>query len=229
MEDAFEKARNRDQIARTEDFYLGTHVQASLGYANAVFGADREAAVFSGRFGTSFRPANFSTVLIDSAADGRYETGSVRDAILGANGRSYMRLSENWLVYSLLSARWGVNLDSDHELVLGGENGLRGYPRQYQAGDRSALFTLEGRYYTALYPFRLFRIGGAVFYDMGRAWGGDFTNRDPGVLRDVGAGLRIGLSRSGHGGVIHIDMAVPLDGDPSIARVQFLVQSKVGF
>ena len=105
MEDAFEKARNRDQIARTEDFYLGTHVQASLGYTDAVFGADREAAVLSGRFGTSFRPANFSTMLIDSAADGRYETGSVRDAILGANGRSYMRLSENWLVYSLLSAR----------------------------------------------------------------------------------------------------------------------------
>ena len=228
-EDAFEKARNRDQIARTEDFFLGNRVHASLGYANAVFGADRAAAVFSGGFGTGFRPAESSSMLFDSTAGGRYETGSVRDAVLGARSLSYFRLSENWLAYSLLSVKRGISLDPDHELLLGGDNGLRGYPRQYQAGDRSVLFTLEGRYYTALYPFRLFRIGGAVFYDMGRAWGGAFANPDPGVLRDIGTGLRIALARSGQGGVVHIDVAFPLDGDPSISRMQFLVKTKVGF
>ena len=139
-------------------------------------------------------------MLVDSAANGRVESGSVRDTTLGANGRLYVRLSESWLLFSLLSGSRGVNLDQDHELVLGGENGLRGYPRQYQAGDRSALFTLEGRYYTSLYPFRLVRVGGAVFYDMGRAWGGDFAKSlDPGVLRNVGVGLRLGMTRSGLG------------------------------
>jgi hypothetical protein len=229
LENAFEKARNRDQIARTEDFFLGTRVHASLGYANAVFGADRSAAIFSGGFGTGFHPGDSSSLLFDSLAYGRYESGEVLDTTLGARSLSYVRLSENWLAFSLLSAKWGINLDPDHELLLGGDTGLRGYPRQYQAGDRSALLTLEGRYYTALYPFRLFRIGGAVFYDMGRAWGGAFSNPDSGVLRDVGTGLRIALARSGHGGVIHFDVAFPLDGDPSIARVQFLVKTKVGF
>jgi hypothetical protein len=230
VEDIFEKTKNRDQIERTEDFFLGTRFRASLGYSSERFGADREAVVFSGRFGTSFQTTDSSTVLVDSTADGRVESGSVRDTTLGASGRLYVRLSEAWLLFSMLSGSRGVNLDQDHELVLGGENGLRGYPRQYQGGDRRALFTLEGRYYTSLYPFRLVRVGGAIFYDMGRAWGGGYAKaQDPGILRDVGVGLRLEITRSGLGNIIHLDMAFPLDGDPTISRVQYLVTTKQSF
>jgi hypothetical protein len=228
--DDFEKAKNRDQIERTEDFFLGTRFRASLGYSSNRFGADREAVVFSGQFGTSFQSTDSLTMLVDSAANGRLESGSVRDTILGANGRLYVRISERWLLFSMLSGSRGVNLDRDHELVLGGENGLRGYPRKYQAGDRSALFTLEGRYFSSLYLFRLVRVGGAAFYDMGRAWGGGFVkSQDPGILRDIGVGLRLGMTRSGLGRVIHVDMAFPLDGDPTISRVQYLVTTKQSF
>src|SRR5512143_2131135 len=228
--DDFEKAKNRDQIERTEDFFLGTRFRASLGYSSYRFGADREAVVFSGQFGTGFQSAASLTMLVDSAANGRLESGSVRDTTLGANGRLYVRISETWLLFSMLSGSRGVNLDQDHELVLGGENGLRGYPRNYQAGDRSALFTLEGRYFSSLYLFRLVRIGGAAFYDMGRAWGGSFVkSQDPGILRDIGVGLRLGMTRSGVVKVIHVDMAFPLDGDPTISRVQYLVTTKQSF
>lgn len=228
--DDFEKAKNRDQIERTEDFFLGTRFRASLGYSSYRFGADREAVVFSGQFGTGFQSADSLTMLVDSAANGRLESGSVRDTTLGANGRLYVRISETWLLFSMLSGGRGVNLDQDHELVLGGENGLRGYPRNYQAGDRSALFTLEGRYFSSLYLFRLVRVGGAAFYDMGRAWGGSFVkSQDPGILRDIGVGLRLGMTRSGLGKVIHVDMAFPLDGDPTISRVQYLVTTKQSF
>ncbi len=230
VEDKFEKAKNRDQIERTEDFSLGTRFRASLGYSSDRFGADSEAVVFSGRFGTSFQATESSTMLVDSVADGRIESGSVRDTTLGGSGRLYVRLSETWLLFSMLSGSRGVNLDQDHELALGGENGLRGYPRRYQVGDRSALFTLEGRYFSSLYPFRLVRVGGAVFYDMGRAWGGDYVNaQDAGILRDVGFGLRLGITRSGLGNVIHLDIAFPLDGDPTISRVQYLVTTKQSF
>lgn len=230
VEDSFEKAINRDQIGRTEDFYLGTRLRASLGYSSDLFGADREAIVFNGQFGTGTQSAGSVTMLVDSTANGRFESGSVRDTTLGANGRLYVRLSETWLFFTLLSGKRGVNLDPDHELVIGGENGLRGYPRRYQWGDRVALLTLEGRYYTSLYPFRLARIGGALFYDVGRAWGGDFAKApDSGILQDVGAGIRIGLTRSGLGNVVHIDVAFPLGGDPTISRVQFLVTTKESF
>jgi hypothetical protein len=230
VEDLFEKAKNHDQIERTEDFFLGTRYQASLGYSSKCFGADREAVVFSGQAGTGFETTDSSTLLVDSSADGRLESGSLRDTTLKASGRLYVRLSKNVLFFSTASGNMGVNLDPDHEFVLGGENGLRGYPRNYQAGDRSALFTMEGRYFSSLYLFRLVRVGGAIFYDMGRAWGEDFVNAQyAGTLRDVGFGLRFAMTRSGLGNVIHVDLAFPLDGDPTISRVQYLVTTKQSF
>ena len=49
------------------------------------------------------------------------------------------------------------------------------------------------------------------------------------LLRDVGFGLRIGNDRSGFGRMIHIDVAMPLDGDSQIDGVQFLVSTKKSF
>jgi len=230
VEDAFETAKNRDQIGRTEDFFLGTLFAGSAGYSSTHFGSDREAVTFTGRFSTGFQPADSLTALVDSATTGRVEDGSLRDTFLKATGHLYLQLSKRWLLFSMLSGTVGVNLDPDHELVLGGENGLRGYPREYQAGDRSALFTVEGRYFSPLYLFRLIRLGGAAFFDMGRAWGEGYVNAlDPGVLRDVGLGLRVSITRSGLGNVIHFDVAFPLDGDPTVSRVQYLVTTKQSF
>lgn len=230
VEDVYEKMKNRNQIERTEDFFLGTRFHGSLGYSSDLFGADREAVVFSGLFDTSLRSTASTTTLVNTSVGGRFENGSVRDTILKASGRLYVPLSKKWILYSMLSGTLGVNLDQDHELVLDGENGLRGYPREYQAGDKTFLFTLEGRYFSDLYLYRLFRIGGAIFFDMGRAWGEDFAKSENyGLLRDVGAGLRIGMTRSGLGNVLHLDVAFPLDGDPTISPVQFLVTTKKSF
>ena len=101
---------------------------------------------------------------------------------------------------------------------------------RYQAGTSSALLTLEERYYTSWYPFHLFHVAAAVFFDMGRTWGTDVTGAESlGLLKDVGIGLRFGSSRSAFGNVIHVDLAFPLDGDPSIDNVQFVVETKAKF
>jgi len=69
-----------------------------------------------------------------------------------------------------------------------------------------------------------------VFADVGRTWGtGIVGNSDPGLLRDVGFGLRLGNTRSGLGNVLHIDLAFPLKLLPGISRVQFLVQTLQSF
>ena len=57
--------------------------------------------------------------------------------------------------------------------MLGGDNGLRGYPLRYQAGDDNALMTLEQRFYSNWQPLKLFNVGAAVFFDAGRTWGDD--------------------------------------------------------
>ena len=94
-------------------------------------------------------------------------------------------------------------------------------------GTSLALLTLEERYYTDWYPFRLFHVAGAAFFDMGRTWGTDVTGaHQPGLLKDVGIGLRLGSSRSAFGNVVHVDLAFPLDGGSDIDSVQFVVETK---
>ena len=53
--------------------------------------------------------------------------------------------------------------------------------------------------------------------------------RDRTAKSSVGLGLRIGSSRSSRGSMIHLDLAFPLDGDPSIKRTQWLVSTSDTF
>ncbi len=201
---------NHDQIARTEDFAVGLTASMRLGYAPTALGS--------------------STLLLYTDFSGRLESGTLRNGVADFSVRYYKEQSKNWLFFSTLAATKGWSLDLDNQILLGGDNGLRGYPLRYQSGDARALFTLEQRYFTDWYPFRLFRVGGAVFYDMGRTWGSaPLAQPSLGLLKDVGFGLRLGNARSGLGNVIHIDLAFPLDGDSSIQKVQFLVQTEVRF
>jgi hemolysin activation/secretion protein len=73
-------------------------------------------------------------------------------------------------------------------------------------------------------------VGGAVFYDIGRAWGGPFQNPvNLGWLSDAGIGLRILSDRASFGNVLHVDIAFPLNPDPTIQSMQFLVKSYATF
>ena len=92
-------------------------------------------------------------------------------------------------------------LDPENQLLLGGDSGLRGYPLRYQDGDHRVLFSLEQRVFTNWYPFRLFHVGGAIFFDAGRVWSNDPSKsaQIQGLLKDIGFGLRLGSSRSSLG------------------------------
>ncbi|MBV9697306.1 MAG: hypothetical protein JO005_10295, partial [Gammaproteobacteria bacterium] len=161
---------------------------------------------------------------------GRLEGTALRNGVLDASVRYYVEQSKNWLFFTTFNATKGFALDLDNQILLGGDNGLRGYPLRYQDGTARALVTVEQRYFTDWYPFRLFRVGGAIFFDMGRTWGQPpLAQPSLGMLKDAGFGLRFGNARSGLGNVIHVDLAFPFNGDRNISRVQFLVQTEQSF
>jgi outer membrane protein assembly factor BamA len=163
-------------------------------------------------------------------ASGRLEHGGLQNGIFGAEARYYWATSSHSKFYAYASGATTHNLDEDMQLTLGGDTGLRGYPLRYQAGTSKVLFTVEQRYYTNWYPFRLFRVGGAVFADAGRTWGRDVTGAtSDGWLGDVGFGLRLGSSRSAFGNVVHIDLAFPLDRPTNIDSVQFIIETSERF
>lgn len=230
IEDKFFEARNRDQIDRTEDFFLGWRANAQIGYASTALGSDRNAVILRAAVGKGLDPTLRSTLLMSLATSARLEDGSIRNGQASAAMRWYLRQSERRLFFTTIVANVSSRLDEERQLLIGGDTGLRGYPLRYQAGTGNWLFTAEQRYFTDWYPFRLFHVGGAAFVDIGRSFGRNpFGDRSIGVLKDVGMGLRLGNSRSGLGNMLHIDVAFPLDGDSSIKKLQFIVETKRSF
>jgi outer membrane protein assembly factor BamA len=144
--------------------------------------------------------------------------------------RFHRRLTDGQLFYASVTAFGSDNLDLDNQLLLGGDSGLRGYPLRYQGGQAKALLTLEHRIFTDWYPWRLFNVGAAIFFDAGRTWGDNPVGAaNLGLLRDVGVGLRLGSNRLGEGGVLHIDFAFPLDGEETIDNFQILIDARSTF
>lgn len=62
--------------------------------------------------------------------------------------RYHLRQAEKWALFGALRLEYTDGLTLDNQLTLGGSNGLRGYDRNYQVGDRAFLFNLEQRYYS---------------------------------------------------------------------------------
>ncbi|MCP4300747.1 MAG: BamA/TamA family outer membrane protein [Gammaproteobacteria bacterium] len=230
VEDQFATTRNRDQIGKTEDFYLGSRLSASLGWSDESLGADRDALIYSGAASRGYGSLQKTALLLSTFVEGRLESGHAKNARLTANARYYHTQSKKRLFFATVSATAGHELDLDQPVQLGGDSGLRGYPLRYQTGDSKLLLTVEQRYFTDWYPFRLFRIGGAVFADVGRVWGKNPLGDEPfDWLSDIGFGLRFAPTRSGAQKMIHLDVAFPLGGDSSIDTVQILLESKRRF
>jgi outer membrane protein assembly factor BamA len=230
VQDRFATTLNRDQIEKIEDYSLGWRLRAQVGFASSAIGSDRNAVMLEGTASTGYDLSERQSLNLSADASGRYEDGDLANGLLSAEARYYFRQSPRRLFFMGLSATAGSNLDVDEQVLLGGDNGLRGYPLRYQAGTGRFLFTAEQRVFTNWFPFQLFNVGGAVFFDMGRTIGHDpLGSQSQGLLKDVGVGLRLGNSRSALGNVLHIDLAFPLDGDSSISSMQVIVETKRSF
>src|SRR5690606_14332217 len=191
IEDDFRVMTELNDIGRTEDVPLGLNVKATLGFASESLGADRRATLLDVAASKGWEPGRGQLFLLDSALSARREFGEVRNAILSVGARYYHRNLEHHLFLASLHATGSRRLDPELQVLLGGDNGLRGYPLRYQSGEHRAVLTLEQRFFTDWYPLRLFRVGYAVFFDIGRVWGRDPRATEPaGTLADVGAGLR---------------------------------------
>ncbi len=230
LQDEFREDRNRDQIGRTEDVTLGWRARVQLGFAAGSLGSDTDATMLSASVARAVELSARQTLQFEAATSGRVEGGALVGGLLNAEARYYFRQSPRRVLFMGLSSLAGSNLDLDQQVLLGGDTGLRGYPLRYQAGTGRWLFTAEQRFFSNWYPFRLFNVGGAAFFDVGETWGRDpLGTPSRGLLKDVGVGLRLGNSRSALGNVVHIDLAVPLDGDASIKNLQFLIETKKSF
>ena len=229
VQDRYVKMRNHDQIGRTEVVQLGGDFTAQLTRSSRAWGSSVDAWLYALNASDAFTLPWDHDLFVTGVAERYLASTGEPLSHQGFTLRYYWPQGPHSALYAALSAdRLGAAAAPD-QLQLGGDAGLRGYPMRYQEGEKRALFTIEQRYYTDWYPWRLFRVGAAAFYDRGRAWGGVNQNTlNGGWLSDVGIGARFSFDRT-FARVLHIDIAVPLDRDGNIKRVQYIVRTEASF
>ncbi len=226
----FLERRNIDRVQRTEDLALGSQLYLQLGYTPGIAGDDKQ-WLFNGSYRQQDWWRERWLLTLQAQADGRYNSSQseVQELVSKVQVDAQQHQSEHWRLLLRAQARYTKNLPIDRQLLMGGRTGLRGYPNRYQVGDRAFLLTAEERYYSDRYPLQMFRLGGAAFVDVGRAWyGAEAPAWIPSPRRDghfetlvnVGVGLRLESTRTRRDRVLHIDFAVPLVKGPRVRSLE---------
>lgn len=230
LQNIYEKVRNQDQMFRVEDRHLGTSIAMQLGYASTLLGSSGNALRLEAAVSRGFRPAAGDSLMLQARLDWREPRDGRSSYLIQGSSRYYHQQSEKRLFFAQLKVAAGENLDTDKTLYLGGDTGLRGYPVRYLTGDTSVLLTLEQRYYFDWYPFGLFRVGAAAFFDAGKVSGMPENEATPTTaLKNAGVGLRIGSPHSATGRMLHIDAAYAMDGPQEIRGWQLYIESRTRF
>ena len=230
IQDKFVKTTNRNQIQRPEFFLLGFAANVKLGYGATELGSTRSSWNYTASVNQGWDLSRDRILVVQASAGGLYTEGDDENQLLTGEVQYFVPQSNRAQSFVGLAVDAASDIATRNQLSLGGENGLAGYPANYQTGDRRVLFNLEQRLYSDWYPFRLFRVGGGAFLDVGRAWGGDKTlNEDPGVLASAGFGLRLFSVRSAFGTVWRLDIAFPIDPEGDVPSYQIQFYRTVGF
>lgn len=227
IEDSYIKRENFKTMGRTEDIALGHQFLIQAGFVHPNFGADARYLKLFSRYSKGYSPTNHQLSLVTADA-----TAWMGD---GAHRGLRTNLKAEWNLYSPSSnASWHLsgelhtadNLQQGEQLLLGGDNGLRGYPTGYRSGEYSTLINAERRFYFKQNPFGLAKLGAAAFVDAGTTWG---AGQNTHWFGDAGIGLRIIPTRSSSGKIIHVDLAIPFSAKGKMDHFQILVGTGAEF
>lgn len=232
VEDGYVTTYNLNQIHRTEDLQIGRSWSLSLGYAAEAFGSDADHLVLEGSFQDTLRYNRKMLWQHSLSLESLFnqDINETEDFLLSYENRYFRRQTSHNSFLVNFRATYSDNLTSHRQILMGGNEGARGFENEFQVGDRSVLLSVEERVYTDIHLFNLIRLGGSVFADAGRAW-------EPGVesgfeddwLANVGFGLRLASSKAASSRIAHLDFAFPVTNtsDPQVKNmlISFTVKS----
>jgi len=228
-----------DKAERVEDFNLGHRFNLGAGYyGRDFFDASENAVPFTitEAFGFGGQGAWFGTSSIGSL--GRYYLyeqgqpgGQLTNTLYFGNLNFYRHVVHVVPMTGVihLESAYVQNADTQNQLELGGDTGLRGYKNRAFTGNKSMLMNVEGRVFHPKEFFHLFFLGAAAFLDVGQVQprGQEMAWKE--LQANIGAGFRMGLSRAAGGSVVRIDMAYALRAYPGESRWVLSVSTGPGF
>jgi hypothetical protein len=230
FQDQYVVVRNRDQIARTEDLYVGRRFDIRLGVASNSSGSDRNATVITATAQDAYQLSERQFLLIKLGIDGRRESGQWRGTTFTGSLRYDVRQTAKAMFVAMLNHVQIDHPDDSQQLYLGSDEGLRGYDLRYRSGTGRTVLILEQRVYTDAQILRLLSVAGAAFIDAGKIHGEtDPFSDGKSVFTDVGFGLRLGNIRSSGGDIFHLDIAYPINATGPDRKIQYSVMTKSTF
>ena len=230
IEDNFKELSNVHVINQIEDFNLGWQLQTKLGVNIAT--RDNDESLFIAGINASKGTQLTDKTLLLSELSFLSNFGSTQKSryVLGIDNELFHTLSDKFGLYGAQHLTWSKNQFLDMPIVIGEENGVRGYPLQFQRGTSSVSFTGEFRYYPNISIFQLAELGAAAFIDTGRSFGtDDFSPQREQWLSSVGVGARLYSRHASDTRVIHLDVSFPMLKDDNVNNVEFLITTKASF
>ena len=226
IEDDYGKFRNINQIQRTEDIQLGQELKLSFGLGFKDLDNDKEFVHINGRYEDALSIGKHHLTRYGFDYRGNYLTQekAYENLIIGAkiNYYHYQNANQRW--YGSLRLDKGYGLTSDQELSFEEKTLVRGYPSNYQKGDKRLLASIEHRRFYNIHLFNVIRVGRVYFADIARAWDNDNASQSN-LLSDIGFGLRFSSSKVRVGNVAHLDVAMPLSDKSKVDNYQFTLRA----
>jgi hypothetical protein len=220
-----------DKMERVEDFNLGNELSLYGGYSGQTLGGDRDRVLINAldQQGLFILPGRFA--LAQAGVNGRLADSKWENALFFTNLNLFWKTTwlypQTWVAH--FEANTGRSLDLENQIILGGNNGLRGYKNYSFTGARSLLLNVENRFFFPGEYFHLVRFGGAAFFDSGcvvpEGSGFSFARS----RSDVGLGLRFASTRSESGSVVRADVAYALNSGPGGSRVVVSIRGQQAF
>ncbi len=132
-------------------------------------------------------------------------------------------------LYGKLIFALSENEYMESPITLGDNTGLTGYPLQYSHGNQFFAYQEELRCYPGISLFQLIELGAAVFYGMGKTFGGGSKNNNNHLLHTAGLGLRFYSTRSSNGNTLYLDFSRPITHDPELNQWEWRLRGKSQF
>ena len=166
-----------DRFDRVTDYDLGTRNTYSLFVAPEFLGSKDDSFIISSNFGRGWRISRGSFLRGETGFATRFhdseepENTLIRAELKYYNVLGTQYLDELFIGRHTLAASffidYGEDLDADRELLIGGNNGVRGYEARTFTGDKRFALNLEDRVHLVDDVFSLVSIGAAFFVDVG--------------------------------------------------------------
>ncbi|MCP4580259.1 MAG: BamA/TamA family outer membrane protein, partial [candidate division Zixibacteria bacterium] len=181
--------------------------------SSSEFGADYEATLVSLETGFFFQPVSGVYTGFKNSYTHNYIGDLKRDRIVNVmQSILYFKPSTYHLLALRTVSSFAWRHKANYRTVLGGDNGLRGYPDRYFNGTRLALVNTEYRVFS---PIEILTVGlgGALFFDAGYIWDEHEKIGLSDLRSNIGLGLRFGLTKSSTARIIRLDVARALSDD----------------